>query len=252
MSNNSMARAYGEQFNLSTEEIIKIIEKIYKLETIDNDFKDTDIEVALYNYDYYVRPGVAKENFMNQWERIFSEVSGNMENTTEMWTRFVWMFRTLKLIKDSFDEEYFKEQVKYRRASAAPGNKDKLRTYLKKLDKDQLESFLETMVIYRRRHGLFISETSSTAFWKEIHDACRSAGCNVPMALNTPEGTRFLANNKAYYFKCLNKNTIANMLFRAIDLDVALAGTVAKKLYTRGYREMIQYLDMKLNQKTIA
>ena len=52
--NNSMAKAYGEDFNLSTEEIINTIEKIYKLESIDTNFRHEDVEVALYNYDYYI------------------------------------------------------------------------------------------------------------------------------------------------------------------------------------------------------
>ena len=244
-----MVRAYGEKFNLTTEEIIKTIEKIYKLETLNSNFKLEDIEVALYNYDYYVRPGASKEEFMRQWGEVFVATKGNGAEGSDVWGHSVFMAKTLLLIKEFFDEEYFREQVNRRRANAVPGSKDKLRTYFKKFDEDQLKAFLQMMFTYRRQHGLFISETSSTAFWKEIHDTCRDAGCNVPLDLGTSEGIRFLTRDTFYFFRYLSKNTIANMLCRAIDLDVALAGSVAKKLYSCGYMAALQYLNAKLTSK---
>ena len=63
---NNMANVYGPEFDMSTEEIINTIRKIAKLETIDLTFNPIDVEVTLYNNDYYVRPGTSKIKFMNE------------------------------------------------------------------------------------------------------------------------------------------------------------------------------------------
>ena len=69
----NMANLFGSQFNLSTEEIISIIRKMYNLKVVDLTFNPIEVEVALYNNDYYVRPGIAKERFMNELMELFAE-----------------------------------------------------------------------------------------------------------------------------------------------------------------------------------
>ena len=250
--NNSMARAYGEEFNLSTDEIIKTIEKIYKLENIGIDFRHEEVEVALYNYDYYIRPGKEKYQFMKKWKGIFSEIKEDLKDKPDWLVHWRFSIETMKLIKESFDEVYFKEQVARRKKDMLPSDKNQLISYLKKYDESQLKAFIHLVIMCRRQYGMFISETSSVALWNEIQDMCRELGCDVPVDFGSTEGQRFLKRDPFYYFKWLDKKTIATRLCDAIDLDVALAGSTAKKFYNCGYEATLNYLNMKRKERNSA
>ena len=246
----NMANVFGSQFDLSTEEIINIIRKMYNLKVVDLTFNPIEVEVALYNNDYYVRPGIAKESFMNELMKLFAESKLQEGKVDDNLLHFRYTILSLNVMKKFFDEAYFKEQVeKRKRSESIVVNKDKLRMYLKKLDRDKLESFLETMIICRRHHGLFISDINSVEFWTKIYDACRAAGINVPEDFDSVEGQRFMndSNNKGFYFNVLSTKVIANMLCDAIDLDVAMASSAAKKLYTSGSDAMIHYIYRKIS-----
>ena len=123
----------------------------------------------------------------------------------------------------------------------------KLRMYLRKLTRDKLEDFLNTVVRYRSEHGMFVSQVSSMGFWDKINKLCRAAGVKVPEALNTIEGVGFLFNNDGYYYKALDLKTIADMLCDAIDLDVEIASIAAEKLYNTGYDDMIHYINSNIS-----
>ena len=153
------------------------------------------------------------------------------------------LFLMICIIKKFFDEAYFEEQIERRKHSATfIAGKDKLRMYLKKLDRDGLELFLNMVIECRRQHGLFITDVSSTGFWTKINNACRSFGVNIPDDLNSAEGQTFLNNNRGYYFKTLSTKVIANMLCDAIDHDIEVATSAAKKLYNSGHDAMINYI----------
>lgn len=250
--NNSMAKAYGEDFNLSTEEIVNTIEKIYKLESIGTSFRHKDVEVAFYNNDYYIRPGKDKALFMKRWQEIFCEINNDLKDKPDWLVHWRFSMETMKLIKESFDEIYFKEQVARRRKGISAVEKDNLISYLKKFDENKLKAFICIMIACRRQHGLFISEASSVALWKEIGNMCRNLGCDVPINYDTKAGERLLSRNPFYFFEWLDKKTIAAKLCDAIDLDVSLAGSVAKKLYKCGEEATLNYLKIKLKERTLA
>ncbi len=250
--NNSMAKAYGEGFNLSTEEIINTIEKIYRLENIDTNFRHEDVEVALYNYDYYIRPGKDKILFIKRFEKIFWEIKKDLKDKPEWLVRWRCSLELMKLIKESFDEVYFKEQVARRTRVMIPTGKGKLVSCLQKFDENQLKVFIRLVTHCRRQYGLFISETSSAALWKTMADKCRELGCDVPMAFDTKAGQDFLSRDPLYFFKWLDQKTIAVELCDAIDLDIALAVSTAKKFYKCGYEATLNYLNIKLRGRTSA
>jgi hypothetical protein len=247
--NNSMARVFGDDFNFSNEEIIEIIEKIYKLEAIDTNLRHEHVEVALYNCDYYIRPGKDKELFMEQFQNIFNQAKADFKVIPEWMAQWHCSIALIELIKQRFDEKYFNEQVKRRKTADDSACKDKLESYIKKLDNNQLKYFLTLIVSYRLSHGLFVSNNASTAFWAEIHEECRKRGYKTPYCLDTEEGKRFLINNNFYYFKILDKDTIATKLCDAIDLDVTLAEALAEKFYECGYEAATQYLNTMLNNR---
>ena len=137
--------------------------------------------MALYNNDYYVRPGVTKQRFLKAFQEIFATTKQLGKVLGENAAYIGTTIQLLCLIQKFFDEIYFEEQVKQRLSSETISiNKDKLRTYLNKLDRNKLESFLEMVIICRQHHGLFITNVSSAGFWEKIHESCREAGVNVP------------------------------------------------------------------------
>lgn len=244
---NNMSNVYGPEFDRTTEEIINTIKKVSKLEVIDLTFNPIDVEIALYNNDYYVRPGANKARFKMECAKAFGQSKSLHSKTDEPLPYFSYIFQVLGIIKKFFDKAYFEEQIKRRNQSAAyTSNKDKLRAYLKKMDKEKLELFLDVVITCRLQHGLFITDVSSAGFWERIHESCRAAGVNVPKELDTIEGQTFLKNNPRYYSKALSTKVIANMLCDAIDLDVEMATATAKKLYTSGCDTMLNYLHHKI------
>ena len=232
--NNPMSKTFGEEFNLSTDEVIKCIEKVHNLEVIDKDFRCEDVEVALYNDDYYVRPGESRRAFKQEWMKIYSEAKANCD---EEFAYVVLIIKTVDLIKRFFDEAYFKKQID--RRSFSFGSKIKLKKYLNKFNKTQLLRFMNALVICKGEQGRFISEPACVALFKEIDVECRKEGLNVPMALDSPEGIRLLRQHPFYYFEVLSTRTISNKLCEAIDLDVPLATALAIKLYECGYEVML-------------
>ena len=252
MDNNSMAKAYGEDFNLCTEEIINTIEKIYKLESIDTNFRHEDVDVALYNCDYYIRPGKEKTQFMKKLQEIVREIKKDLYDKPEWLVHRRFSMEAIKLIKESFDEKYFMEQIACGREDISPVEKDKLISYFKRFDERQLKEFFTIMIVSRHEHGLFISGPSSAILWSNIDDACRELGHKVPMELDSDEGRKFIANNPIYYLKWLDKKIIANILCEAIDKDLSLANSVAKKFYKSGYEATLNYINIKLKERSIA
>ena len=252
VTTNTMANVFGPEFDLSTEEIINIIRKMYQLKVVDFTFNPIEVEVALYNNDYYIRPGIAKERFMNELMKLFEESKpqGNKIDDDHRWFRFIIL--ALYIMKKSFDEAYFEEQIEKRKQSKTViVSKNKLRTYLKKLDRYKLESFLDMIVICRRHYGMFVTDVSSAGFWAKIYESCRAAGVNVPEELDSNEGLEFLnnKNNKSFYFKALSTKVIANMLCDAIDLDIEVATSAAKKLHNSGYDAMLDYIHSSIGDK---
>ena len=213
--NNPMAKMFGNEFNLSTKEVADCIDRIYKLDTFDNNFRFEDVEVALCNSDYYVRPGEIKWAFKREWMKLFTEAKASGENDL---ARFVFIVKLIELIKSFFDKEYFQEQIARRQISTS--DKMKLKTYMDKFDKTQLFRFMIAVSASKSEKGMFISEASYVALFKEIDDECRRNGVNIPIALDSPEGVELLRQHPFYYFEILSTKTISDLLCEAIDLDV--------------------------------
>jgi hypothetical protein len=239
---NPMAKMFGSEYNLSVNEIADCIERIYRLDVWDSNISYKEVEVALYNDDYYVRPGESKRAFNQAWMKLFVEAKASGENDL---ASFAFAIKLINLIKDFFDEAYFREQIARREVST--GDKIKLKTYISKFNKIQLLQFMSATSISKSKRGMFISEASYAALFKEIDDECRKHGANIPMALDSPEGQEFLRQHPFYYFEILSAKTISNFLSDAIDLDVPLATTLARKFCNCGYEAMLNCLNENLN-----
>ena len=78
--NSNTANVFGPEFDKTPEEIINIIRKISKLHAIGPDYNPIEVEVALYNNDYYVRPGDTKQRFMREFKKIYEGTNSLGEN----------------------------------------------------------------------------------------------------------------------------------------------------------------------------
>ena len=248
---NNFANVFGPEFDKHPEEIINIIRKVSKLKVIGPGYNPKEVEITLYNNDYYVRPGATRQRFIKEFQEIFAKTKQLEKVLGENVAYIGTTIQLLCLIQKFFDETYFEEQVKQRLSSETISiNKDKLRTYLNKLDRNKLESFLNMIVGCRLERGWFITNGSSTNFWAKIHESCRVAGVNIPEALDSLEGQKFLRNNVGFYWGVLDTKVIANMLCDAIDLNVKTATSAAKKLYTSGYPAMMDYIKREVKNNT--
>lgn len=237
INNNNMARVYGPEFNFSTEEIINIIRKVSKLKVGDRNCYQIEFEATLYNCDYYVRPGIAKEQFMNEVKNALDETChhpGKMDY--EEYCRF--LARAFYIIQKFFDEAYFEEQL-----TTITANKDKLKMYLKKLDRYQLEIFFNIVMCYKFKRGLFVTDASLSGLGKKIHKVYTEAGFNIPKNPVSADGLRFFKENDC--IKVFGPQVFVNALCDAIDLDIETASSAAKKLYTSGRDAMINYIRCK-------
>lgn len=252
MNNNKMVVANSTHFNVSTEQVIRSIEQVNKLEWIGPDFDSDAVYIAIENSDYYIRPGVNKVMFLRQFEEIFTEYKRLDKGTDSHTTaKAIMTMKFIKLIKTSFDESYFKEQIA-RRRNHVVGNKDTLRNYLKRFDEAQLKEFIRIVILYRVNYGLFISNTSSDDMWEDFNRECRKIDQTIPSEMDLPAGKALISKDPLYFFDYLSKKDIANILCDAIDLDVSLAGSVAKKLYKCGEEATLNYLNIKLKERTSA
>jgi len=237
-----MADVYGPEFNFSTEEIINIIRKISKLKVGEQEINHIEAETAVYNCDYYVRPGSTKKQFISECKKIVEAInlrSGTMDDGLNL---YLFVRQMVDLVQKFFDEAYFEEQIERRKSSTTiTANKDKLRMYLKKLDRYKLAIFFYMVLTCRLESGLFVTELSSRGFWKKIYEA----GVNVPEVLVGAQGQWLLNNNMNNYINTLSTKVFANMLCDAIDLDIETASSAAKKLYTSGRDAMINYIRCK-------
>ena len=250
---NNMADVYGPEFNLTTEEIINTIRRTYQIQSIGPGFNPIDVEVTLYNNDYYVRPGDAKHRFIKEFEKIFSGANQLIKDCGDNLAHLCTIIQILGLIKEYFDEAYFEEQINRRKEPINSAvTKERLKKLLKKCNKDKFELFFITVIGCRLQHGLFMTDVNSANLWMKIRESCRAAGVEVPEDTYGTEFKDFLSNNRGYYFNILSTKALANMLCDAIDLDVELAISAAHKLYNYGIDAMSDCIKREINSKIRA
>ena len=242
---SNMAEAYGPEFNFTTDEIISIIRNTYQISTIGPGFNPIEVEVTLYNNDYYIRPGDVKNRFMEEFEKILSE-SNPLVKGLGFGDNMAYLCRIVQilvLIQKYFDESYFKEQIERRKQLIKNNvNKGELKYFLQKLNVEELRLFFSVMIEGRLEYGLFITEASSANLGRKIRESCRAVGANIPEDSNIQELIEFTENNRTYFFDILNCKVLANLLCDAIDLDITIATSAAQKLYNSGRSAMIEYI----------
>jgi hypothetical protein len=110
---SSIHNLFNKKARPSHEEIIKSIETIYHLECIDDTFKLDDMMLTIEHFDYFISSEADMEAFAEKvyavGDRIYMYFKENPDNN---WLA-LWQFNDvlLKLVKQFFDEEYFKKRA---------------------------------------------------------------------------------------------------------------------------------------------
>jgi hypothetical protein len=227
----------------STDEVIAAIERICIPDIPNIQLAPKDLDIALANYDYFVKPGIPQRQFANKFSCIFSALKNRAEDDDDAFVRYDMAL--LMLIRGSFDQSYFDLQIMRRKR---PFDSRKLAIQMKRFNQEQLFHFFHHIIIYRVNHGLFISTFNSNELWERLANECREVGLNVPRELDSIEGQHFLRSNPYYYFDVLSVKKISDILFDAINLDVNIATSAAKRLNERGVDAMARYLNMKVRE----
>ena len=241
MNKNSVTRTFGDAFNKGIEETIENIKMINRLENFSIDINFEDIEMVMYNCDYYVRNEADKDEFIRKCDKIFRERKIVEKENSEWFSWCWWAANIVELIQRSFDETYFKEQIALRRKNAAPGSKCKLRMYFEKFSMEQLKEYFKLVHYCMMEHGWFVSpnEWDEMSFSLEMNAAQeihkRFPDMNSEM-LNSIE------EKPLYFLDYLDKEYIEYVLFVGIDDHVTVAENIAEMLYNCGYKPTLQYV----------
>lgn len=110
---NSIRNLFKKKTQPSHEEIIRSIEKIYQLESIDETFKFEDMTLTIGHIDYFISSEADMDAFAEKLYAAGEEVNKYFkENPDNNWIA-IWKFNDalLKLVKQYFDEEHFKNQA---------------------------------------------------------------------------------------------------------------------------------------------
>ena len=200
---------------MNKTEIINAINEIYELETIGFDFDMNKLVTAVENYDYYVKPGSQREEFMERYGTILCKKPENEMNYLDWLNQIVGM---IHLVKTTFDKEYFKSQAVI---SEVPVNKEFIKKHLESLPRKQLEKFISFVIEGRRKYGLFISNASSTDLWAELNERCVRKDSRIPR-LDRVDYGELRPKNPFYYFDYLSKQVIVDIFCNHIDKDASL------------------------------
>ena len=241
MNKNSVIRTLGDEFNKEIEQTIKTIKMINRLKNFSIDTNFEDIEVAMYNCDYYVRNRADRDEFIRKCDKIFKERKVIEKEKSEWFSWCWWASNIVELIQHSFDETYFKEQIALRRKNAAPGSKCKLRVYFEKFSMEQLKEYFKLVCYCVVEYGWFVSadEWDEMAFFLEMN-AAQEIHKRFP-DMNS-EMQNSIEEKPLYFLDYLDKQYVEDVLFIGIDDHVIVAENAAEMLYNCGYEPTLQYV----------
>lgn len=110
---NSIHNICKKKARPSHEEIIKSIDKIYHLDSIDDTFRQDDMSLTIKHFDYFISSEADKEAFAEKIYAAGDQVHECLKKNPDNNWLALWQFNNalLKLVKQYFDEEYFKKKI---------------------------------------------------------------------------------------------------------------------------------------------
>ncbi len=213
---------------------VAIIKYFYTVDPNDKNFDLSNIDVAIRNSDYYIRPGETRRRFANNLDTILKTLGPDTPNYDE----HTLGVNIAYLIKRYFDLDYFVTRL---RPVKDFSDTTRLKNYLYKLSYGQLKEFIATILYCRHAYDLFFNNENSTNMWQTLNAKCIEKDSSVP-GIWEPRYREFTAKHPLYQFEYLSKETVAQVFCEHIDKDIKLAEMVAKVFYKSGTKAAQQWL----------
>ena len=218
--------------------VIEAIRYCYEANPTDEHLDISKIDIATINCDYYVPPGLPRKMFMMELRTILETVWETSDNS-------FFLEDTVSLIKRYFDCDFFKLHLAEQKDFS---NKKQLSYYLNKFSCERLKEFIALIIKARHVGDLFMSNDSSTDFWKTLNDKCMEIDSSVPDMQN-PEYGEAIGGRVFYQFDYLSKKTIARFFCEHIDKDIQLAEKVAHAFYAYGDDAAVRLVNAELRRR---
>ena len=214
-------------YDLKTAEMI---ERIYSFDEINYGENFKDIELAFIADDYYINPKGANsgDNFL-LFSEYYEELYPEMEQAPILYDDCLRAKLYLRVIKERFDYEYFKERLEFHKQHNDP---ECLREWLCKLSISQLKSFLSNVV--KERFVFTKSNNSFDSLCTKLSEACIKYGAEVPNIGGAVCGGcgYYQIENLETIFNCLDKDTIVDAFCECLQGEYKLrASILAHEMY---------------------
>lgn len=208
----------------------EMIERIYSSDEIDYCERFKDIEIAFNADDYYKNPKNANATD-NYWlfSEYYEELYPEMEKAPILYDDCLRAKLYLRVIKEQFDYDYFKERLEFHKQYDDP---ECLREWLCKLSISQLKSFLSNVV--KERLVFTESNNSFDSLCTKLSEACVKHGAEAPNIGGALCGGcgYYQIENLDTVFNCLDKDRIVDIFCECLQGEYKLrASILAHEMY---------------------
>lgn len=208
----------------------EMIERIYSSDEIDYCESFGDIKIAFYADDYYKNPKNANATD-NYWlfSEYYEELYPEMEKAPILYDDCLRAKLYLRVIKEQFDYDYFKERLEFHKQYDDP---ECLREWLCKLSISQLKSFLSNVV----KEQLVFTESNNSfdSLCTKLSEACVKHGAEAPNIGGALCGGcgYYQIENLDTIFNCLDKDRIVDIFCECLQGEYKLrASILAHEMY---------------------
>lgn len=226
----------------SYEEMVEAIKRV-SLSLGDNEFTSIsgdDIDTAVLNYEMFVRPGKNRMAFLHKLKENLDNARKKANLTPGTSVDENLRKTGIALIKQYFDVDYFEKQLIYGNRKC---DRTLLHKFVYKLSKQQLLQFMRLILKGNRESGLFIRYDKLVEMWAEFNRQSRLVDSSIPsMDAPTEVYSAYVLRDPLYQFRCLQRKSIAGILFEYIAKDEDVAGELAKRIYSSSIAAAENYL----------
>ncbi len=223
---------------MTNKNIVDYIRYVTEVDLMDETIDLSNVDIAVKNCDYYIRPGRNRALFLAEFGKYMREF--NIQPSAKAEVHFT--VQMAALVQRHFDKDYFEHKVN--QANEIP-NKTLLKLYLDKFNCSQILEFWGFIINARYNYDLFMSNESATHMLTTFNVMCMKKDGSIP-GIWEPRYEEYIAKNPAYHFKYLSKKTIVKVFCDHIDKDTRLAGEAAREYYKFGTNAAHNYVMKKL------
>ena len=219
-------------YNLNTAEML---ERIYRSNESDCYESFKDIELAMNISDYYINPrsNNGKDNF-ELFSKYYRELYPGIEQPPILYDNCLRAKLYLRVIKEQFDYDYFKERFDFHKHHNDP---ECLLEWLNKLSSSQLKELLKTIV--EETIFVFSSKRNSVDnLYFKLNQACMDAGApnpDIKLLYVNKKNIGGRISRIENYFSYISEEVIIKIFCESLQGDNKLrAATLAYEMYTGG------------------